>query len=216
MVKLFGLTSAPPELNSILGEKLLSGDRSSIYRNGIAQGKNYILWADVAELYVGGIKSTTNGIPSGEDRTIRIVDSTNKRIDFAYVSGFFRMKQESRQAFNDIYSMIIHNISVRQWGQFLHKIRNGGHYSFRVFEVTQDYLYFHKLFGGYDKKDAAYIKGCDIKDGYFFIHYQEPNKKLKTKLVGSVAKIPNIHIAQAFIDMVTKHRNAQDTFGTIL
>ncbi len=201
-------------LGSFLGEKLVVGDYSDIYLEGIACNKNYIpkihgnvnymLWENVEELYIGGTIRTLNFVPSGEDRTITIVDSSNNHIDFS-LSGWFRMKEESKTSFSTIYSLILNNISARQWTQFLQKLRNGQRYSFRTFEVAQDAFYFHKLFRGFDdKKDIAYIRGYDMNQGYFYIQFQEPNKRLKTKNVGQVVKIPNIHLVQSFIGMISK------------
>lgn len=189
-----------PDINSILGERLLNGDDSTIYRKGIAHLNKYILWDDVSEIYIGGSVVTVSGIiPGGEDRKLSIVGINKNHIDFS-ISSIFRMKTENKQQFSDIYSMIVQNVTDRQWASFINKISNGERYSFKKFDIAQDAFYFHKLFGGYDRKDVAYINGCSIREGYFHIHYQEPYRNLKTINVGLVFKIPNIHLAQSFIN----------------
>jgi hypothetical protein len=192
------------DLKSVLGEELLIGNHSSIYRNGIAKKENYILWGDIDRIYVGGTTHTINGIiPNGENMTLHIVDTHNNDIGFS-LSGFFRMKKESKQQFSDIYTFILDNITKRQFQEFISKIRNGETVSFKKFEVTREAFYFHKAFGGYDKKDINYIKGCGMAEGEFYIQYQEPNKKVKVKRIGSIIDIPNIHIARLYISAIAE------------
>jgi hypothetical protein len=197
-------------LNNILGEKLLSGGGSIIYRNGIAHKNQYILWENVEKIYISGSINTINFIiPSGEHRELRIVDVNNNEIDFSF-NGIFRMRNADKEQFNSFYSLILQKVTPRQWTQFLHKLQNEERHSYRGFEIAQDAFYFHK-FGGYDKKDIAFIKGWSMNAGAFYIHYQEPYKKPKAKFVGSIAGIPNVHLVQSYINMITKDRNLKLT-----
>lgn len=194
------------DLNSILGERLFDGRSSGIYRNGIAHDKDYldyILWENVEVIYVSGTKRTFYEIPSSEDRMLAFIDTHGKRIDF-YLSSLFRMKEEAQQQFNSAYSFVLQNTSGRQWTKFISGIRNGERLTFGAFEVTKDAFYFKKLFRRYKQIDISYIKGCYLKAGYFFILYQQPLQKLKSKNVGSIGDIPNIHLAQMFINEISK------------
>lgn len=87
--------------------------------------------------------------------------------------GFFRMDKKSKQEFSDIYSIILQNITKRQWEQFLNKLRSGERISYQNFEVAKEAFYFHGIFGGVDRKDMECIKGCSMKVGNFYIHYQD-------------------------------------------
>jgi len=204
-----GIEMNNTNLNSILGEKLLSGGGSIIYRNGIAHKNKYILWENVEKIYISGSINTINSIiPSGEHRELRIVDINNKEIDFSF-NGVFRMRSEDKEQFSACYSLILQKVTHRQWTQFIHKLQNGERHSYRGFEIAQDAFYFHKSFGGYDKKDIAYIIGCSMNAGAFYIHYQEPYKKPKAKFVGSIAGIPNVHLVQSYINMIMKDRNSR-------
>jgi hypothetical protein len=190
-----------PDLESVLGEIFYSDKYTSVCCNGIADKSNYILWTNVEEIYVGGSIQSFNGIPSGEDRTIRIIDSSKYQITFA-LSSFFRMQQGNKVLFSEVYGFILKNISARQWVQFIQKIQNGKWLSFQVFEISKDAFYFPKMFGGYEKKDIAYIKTCFMRAGCLYLQYQEPNKKLKIKNAGRVEHIPNIHLIQTYINKV--------------
>jgi len=194
------------DLGNILGEKLFSGEGSDIYRKGIAHTENYvsyILWDNVKAIYVRGTVSTFNGIPSGENRALSVIDANGNREDF-WLSGFFRMKQERRQQFTEAYSFVLQNTSERLWRQFIQSLSEGNRLSFNEFEMTKDAFYFHKTFGGWKEVNTTHIRGCGIGTGYFYIQYQEPDKKIKTKRVGEVRSIPNIHIIQSFINAITQ------------
>jgi hypothetical protein len=194
------------DLGNILGEKIFSGDGSDIYRNGIGHTEHYvsyILWDDVKAIYVSATLNTFDGIPSGEDRELGVIDANGNREEFL-LSGLFRMKQERRQQFNEAYSFVLQNTSERLWREFIQSLSEGNRLSFNEFEMTKDVFYFHKTFGGWKEVNTAHIRGCDIGGGYFYINYQEPDKKVKTKRVGEVSNIPNIHIIQSFINAITQ------------
>lgn len=115
------------------------------------------------------------------------------------------MGKEKRQLYNDVYSMILNNVFERQWSQFLQTIRAGTRLSIGNCEMTKDTFYFQKLFGGINTIKTSNIKGCYMNQGYFYIQYQEPNKKkLKNLNIGEVAKIPNIHLIQLFIKSINQ------------
>ena len=197
--------------DKILGEKLFDGKHSSIYRNGVAGDGLQILWDDVEKIYVSGSVHSINGIiPSGEFRSIRIIDSNNTEINFE-LSAFFRMKQEYRDQFGDAYAFVLNKISTKQWTKFLQTIVSGGHYPFGNFNIAQDGFYFSKVVStwkgakeGFDIIETPYIKNCSISQGSFYIQYQVPKKKfkLRTERIGEVKDIPNIHIIQYYISYI--------------
>ena len=129
--------------DSILGEKLfegrggklLEGKHTSIYHNGIAGDGLQILWDDVEQIYVGGQVDSINGLPSGEDRSIRIIDSKHNEISLEFIA-VFRMKQDNRNQFSNAYTFILNNISRKQWTKLLQTINDGGKYSFGSFYVA--------------------------------------------------------------------------------
>ena len=188
------------DLTSILGQKVFAGKESSIYRNGVANGRYYILWPNVERVYIGGTTRSINGIPTSENRELSINDSKYEVLFSS--SSFFRMNHESKQTFNNIYTFVLNNIFSRQWAQFLQKINNGEWLSFNKFEVTKEAFYFRKMFGKYDKIETNHILGCDIKIGFLYVQYQDRKKKLKEKCAGKVLDIPNIHLIQTYINTV--------------
>jgi len=188
------------DLSNILGQKVFAGKESSIYRNGIADDRYYILWPNVERVYVGGTTKSINGIQTSENRELSINDSKYE-VSFSSYS-FFRMNHESKQTFNNIYAFVLNNIFPRQWSQFLQKINNGEWLSFNKFEVTKEAFYFRKMFGKYDKIETNCILGCDIKIGFLYVQYQDPKKKLKEKCAGRVLDIPNIYLIQTYINKV--------------
>lgn len=192
-----------PDLDNILGEQVLDEGDLSIHTKGIAYRDSYILWDNVDSIYVGGTKASINFIPTYEDRTIALVDETARtRIDFSF-SNIFRMGKGKKQLFNDVYSIILDNVSQRQWTKFIQALQAGERLNFQEFEMTRDAFYFRKFFGGYKQINITQVRGYDTSLGYFYIQYQD-NQKIKEKQVGEVSRIPNIHILQAFINMITK------------
>jgi len=204
--------------DSILGEKLfegrggklLEGKHTSIYHNGIAGDGLQILWDDVEQIYVGGQVDSINGLPSGEDRSIRIIDSKHNEISLEFIA-VFRMKQDNRNQFSNAYTFILNNISRKQWTKLLQTINDGGKYSFGNFYVAKDGFYFSKIVStwrgakeAFDKIETRYVKKCIVSNGFLYIQYQDPNKKLKlrTEGAGEVRYIPNIHLVQSYINYV--------------
>jgi hypothetical protein len=204
-------------LDSILGLKLYDGEDSCIYENGIAYKKNfvvgpkgirYLLWENVDEMYVSASVLKINYvIPGGEYRTIVFCDSSGRGVGFS-MSGWFKMKQEKKDIFNDIYLQVLDKISPRLWQQFLENIRQGKRISFNKFEMTRDALYFRKLFKGYsDKLDISRIKAQGIDKGYFYIQYQGIDNKIYIKSIGPFDEIPNMHIIQTYLNSFIKEKN---------
>jgi len=191
------------DLNNILGEQILNEGDLSLHNKGIAYKDSYVLWDNVDSIYVGGTKASINFIPTFEDRTIVLVDETaHTRIDFSF-SSILRMGKGKKQLFNDIYSTILDNVSQRQLTKFIQALQAGERLNFQEFEITQEAFYFRKFFGGYKQIDVAQVRGCDISQGYFYIRYQD-KQKIKTKQAGEVSRIPNVHILQLFINMITE------------
>ena len=197
---------------SILGEKLFEGKHSSIYHDGIASEGLQMLWDDVAQIYVGGTVHSINGIPNGENRAIKIIDSHNNEIIFE-LAAFFRMKQENRDQFGNAYAFILKNIFAKQWTKFLQTIINGEHYSFGNFNIAKEGLYISKVVAtwkgakeGFDIVETPYIKNSYTRDGSFYIQYQVPKKKFKliAERMGEVKYIPNIHIVQSYINYINQ------------
>jgi hypothetical protein len=192
------------------GGKLFEGYHTGIYRNGIAGNGIVLLWNDAAQIYVSGSVHTTNWIPTGEFRTIRIVDSHDNEITLE-LSAPFRMNQENRDHFNEAYSFILKNIFIIQWTKFQQVITSGEHYSFGNFNIAKDGLYISKVVAtwkgakeGFDIIETPYIKNSFIQEGYFYIQYQVPKKnfKLTTERMGEVKYIPNIHIVRSYIQHI--------------
>ena len=204
--------------NNILGEKLyegrggklLEGKHTSIHRNGIAGEGLYILWPDIEQIFIGGEIDSYNSIPSGEFRSIMVADSNKHEISLEFIA-VFRMKQENRNQFENVYAFILKNIAGTQWTKFMQTINSGGNYSFGNFYISRDGFYFSKVVStwrvakeAFDKIETRYIKKGIMSNGRFYIQYQDPNKKLKlrTEGVGEVRHIPNVHIVQAYINYI--------------
>jgi hypothetical protein len=198
-------TNMTIDYEQIVGKILFENEALKIGQNGVSYHEDYIAWEDAELIYVGGTKRSINGIPTSEDRTITLENTTlNSRIDIS-LSSAFRMGKEKKDLFGEIYSLILSKTSERQWTQFLQNIRTGTRLVFNEFELTKDAFYLHQLFGGYKQIDTDCVKECSLSQGHFYIHYQEPTKKLKRKNAGQVAHIPNIHIVQAFIRMIANN-----------
>jgi hypothetical protein len=191
------------DLNNILGEEIIGEGDFSLHSKGVVYRGKYILWDNVDSVYVGGTKSSINFIPTYENRTIALVDETaHTRIDLSF-SNIFRMGKGMKQLFNDLYSIILNNVSQRQWTKFIQALQAGERLNFQEFEMTREAFYFRKFFGGYKQIDVAQVRGYDTSLGYFYIQYQD-NQKIKEQQAGEVSRIPNVHILQTFIDMITK------------
>jgi hypothetical protein len=193
------------EVDKILGEVLLAEKNLSIHSNGIVYKGDYLLWDDIGNIYVGGSKTSINGIPTAENRTILLVNGSLTHSIEISLSSVFRMQKEKNQLFAKIYSLILEKTSERQWIQFIDKLRTGTRFTYEEFDMTQEALYFRKFWGGENKVDTNLIKGCALSQGMFVIFYQEPNKKMKNKNAGGVGGIPNIHILQAYINAISKN-----------
>jgi len=192
-----------PDLDNILGEQVLGEGDLSIHSRGIVYRGRYILWDNIDSIYVGGTKASINFVPTYEDRTIALVDETARtRIDLSF-SNIFRMGKGTKQLFNDLYSIILDNVSQRQWTKFTQALQAGERLNFQEFEMTQEAFYFRKFFGGYNQINVAQVRGYDTSLGYFYIQYQD-SQKMKERQAGEVSRIPNIHILETFINMIAK------------
>jgi hypothetical protein len=189
-----------------LGEMLLDGGSWQIHRGGIASRNRSILWQEVNEVYIGGLKTSINYIPAGEQMSITIVDYYKNRIRVT-ISGLFRMGTEKKNTFSDIYGYILHNIFDRQLRQAIRNIGDGKIVSFKAFNITSDGIYnskgTRKLFGykrEYTNTKQSTAIGCQMHEGLFYIRCLQSNGKQKDKWIGDVKDIPNVHIAQALIE----------------
>jgi len=193
------------ELNSVLGEKIFDGKRLNIYRKGVAYDDNYILWDNIDLVYIGGTKTSINFIPTVEDRTMTLVDETSSNQIYFSLSSAFHMGKEKKNLFSEIYSIVLNNVSQRQWTKFVEALQAGKRLYFQEFEMTREAIYFHKVFGGYKQINLSQVRGLAVGQGYLYIQYQDKNK-IKNKRAGQIANIPNIHILRAFIDAITNKR----------
>jgi hypothetical protein len=191
------------ESDNLLGKEITSYNNLHIYENGIIYDDDYMLWDEIENIYIGGATTLINLMPAFEDRKIILVDSTTERQIKIFVSSLFLMKKEKAQIFNDVYATIIAHVAKRQWRDFLKQINNGIEISYENFKLSNEAFYFKKH-GRIVKISNVYILGYEIIQGGFYILYQEPDEKMKKQYVGSIENIPNVHILQAHIDVISK------------
>jgi hypothetical protein len=188
-----------------LGELLINKDNIRVYSNGIADYYgDYLLWDEIDYIYVGGTRSSVNYIPTMEDRTIKLVQSSSNRHVDILLSSWFRMRKEKQQLFNDIYSAIMKNTFDRLWSQFIQQLHSGTRLSFDKFEMTKDAFYFRKFFKGYNEINISSVKKCEINQGIFYFFVHKSGKYMYPMNVGKIEEIPNIHIIQAYINLINK------------
>jgi hypothetical protein len=198
--------SMKTNLSEVLGEKLVDNKHFDIYRKGIADEYRYIFWDDIDLIYIGGEKNSVNFATTYEERTIIIVDKkTPKTIEFSVSSILWDLGKKKEQLFSEIYSIILTNTSQQQWTKFIQSLQAGESLYFDAFVMTKDAIFVPKMFGKDKQISLSQVTGCFLSNGQFYIKYQEKQKS-KSKKVGEVSIIPNIHILQTFFKLIPEEK----------
>lgn len=193
-----------PQLpENLLGVRISEGKKWSIHENGIAISNKLVLWKDVDEIYTSASSYSVNLVPIGSTWSITLVDSSCNRIDLKFQASFLTKKAKAE--YLSVYSHILASISERQWREFLQRINDGQRVSFKSFDIMQEGIYCakHRIFSsGFDKLEPKSIFGSAIRDGVFYIHFVNDAGKVMERWVDYVKNIPNIHIAQAYLELL--------------
>lgn len=181
-----------------LGKTLSILGNTQICEGGIRDKKNVILWDEINTLFLGGMKTTINFMPAGESIMLQVISKTGIRITLQ-TRGLFRIGGGDKDNFSNIHQFVVSRIIDRQWAKLISDIEEGKRVSFKSFDITSNAIYRKKFFGGYDIIETHRIVSCDFDNGEFIIVSINNKGKLNRKRSGQVSRMPNIHLAHAFL-----------------
>jgi len=186
------------------GEVVFQVGSDRICRHGVAYRNQRIRWEDVRHLFVSGERITHNFmVPGGEEARLTFVSSSGQRIDVR-MSAWFRLGRDRQQQFADVYRYVVSQVLERQYNWFKEKLDSGRRVSFKTFGIAPDGIYQETTFSGTKLFNLRQIVGSDVRDGNFYLAYLDANGKTKQHKLGALGKIPNIHVAEAFIIKVAE------------
>lgn len=191
-----------------LGPKLYTHDTKHICEGGVCDNKKSILWDEVDFLFLGASKTTVNFIPAGETMKVRIISTTGDEISFTQ-DAMFRIGDKDKSNFWNLYQFIVSKVIDRQWSKLVRDIEQRKTVPFGDFDITSSAICRKKFFGGYDIIDFGRIADCHFATGELVIDFVDDKRRLKHKSLGSVARIPNVHLARAFLSSIARQNSGQ-------
>lgn len=191
-----------------LGPILYTLGNRHICEGGVCDNKKSILWHQVDSLLLRALKLSVNFLQSSESIEVEVVSKTGDAITFKR-RGFVEIRRKHKENFWNIYQFIVSKLIDRQWSELIRDLGEGTRVSFESFEITSTEIYRHKLFGRYDIIDLRRITGYDFDHGELVVGFLDDKRRRKRKNLGAVARIPNIHLAQAFLSSMARQNSGQ-------
>ena len=191
-----------------LGPILYTLGNRHICEGGVSDNKKSILWHQVDSLLLRALKLSVNFLQAGESTEVEVVSKTGDAISLKR-HGFVEIRRKHKEDFWNIYQFIVSKLIDRQWSELIRNLGEGTRVSFESFEITSTEIYRHKLFGGYDIIDLRRIAGYDFDHGELVVGFLDDKGRRKRKSLGAVARIPNIHLAQAFLSSIARQNSRQ-------
>jgi hypothetical protein len=191
-----------------LGSKLYTHGTKDICEGGVCDNKKSILWDEVDFLFLDASKTTVNFVPAGETMKVRVISTTGDEISFTQ-DAMFRIGDKDKGNFWNLYQFIVSKVIDRQWPKLVRDIEERKRVTFGDFDISSSAIYRKKLFGGYDIIDLRCIAGCHFANGELVIDFVDDKRRLKHKSLGSVPRIPNIHLVQAFLSSIARQNSGQ-------
>jgi len=190
-----------------LGPVLYTHANKYICEGGVCADKKSILWDEVEFLFLSAWKRTVNYVaPAGEGMEVRVISTTGDQISFEQ-DAMFRIGKKDKSDFWNLYQFIVSKVIDRQWSELVRDVEEGKRVTFGDFDITSSAIYRKKFFGGYDIIDLGRIAGCHFADGNLVIDFVDDKRRLKHKSLSSVPRIPNVHLAQAFLSLIARQNS---------
>jgi len=187
-----------------LGPVLHTHGTSHICEGGVSDDRKSILWDEVESLFLSAWKRTVNYIaPAGEGMEVRIVSMAGDKITFTQ-DAIFRIGNKDKSSFWDLYEFIVSRVIERQWSKLVKDIEERKRVTFGDFDISSSAIYRKKFFGGYDIIDLRLVAGCHFANGELVLDFVDDKGRVKCKALGNVARIPNIHLAEAFLSSIAR------------
>jgi len=191
-----------------LGRTLYTHGDRRVCEGGVCDNKKCILWDEVDILFLDASKTTVNFIPAGETMNVRVISTAHDEITFTQ-DALFRIGNKDKSSFWNLYQFIVSQVIERQWSKLVRDIEERKRVTFGDFDVSSSAIYRKKFFGGYDIIDLRLIAGCHFANGELVLDFVDDRGRLKCKSLGSVARIPNIHLAEAFLSSIARHNSGR-------
>lgn len=191
-----------------LGPILYTHGTKHICEGGVCDNKKSILWDEVDRLFLNASKTTVNFVPAGETMKVRVISTTSDEISFEQ-DAMFRIGDKDKSNFWNLYQFIVSKVIDRQWSKLIRDIEERKTVPFGEFDISSSAIYRKKFFGGYDIISLDRIAGCHFANGELVIDFVDDKRRLKHKSLSSVPRIPNIHLAQAFLSSIAQQNSGQ-------
>ncbi len=179
-----------------------------ICEGGVCDNKKSILWDEVDFLFLDAWAQTMNGVPFGEDMQVRVTGTTGDTISFRQ-HAFTNIGDEDKSSFWSLYQFIVSQVIDRQWSKLVTDIEEGKRVSFGDFDISSSAIYRKKLFGRYVIIDLSRVAGSHFANGEFILDFIDDKRRPKQENLGTVSRIPNIHLAQFFLSSMAKRNSGQ-------
>ena len=192
-----------------LGPILYTLGNTHICEGGVCDNKESISWDEVDSLWLDAWKASVNFLPSGENIKVDVVSTTGDAISLSRYD--FRIGRKDKDNFWNLYQFIVSKIIDRQLSELTRDLEQGTRVSFESFEITSTAIYGEAYFGRYGIIDLHRVVGFSLENGEFLVTFvdDKDNSRLLRKSLGHVKKIPNIHLAQAFLSLRARQNRGQ-------
>ena len=184
-----------------LGPILYTLGNIHICEGGVCDNKGSISWDEVDSLWLDAWKVSVNFLPSGENVKVDVVSTAGDAIRLSRYG--LRIGRKDKDNFWNLHQFIVSKIIDRQLSELTRDLEQGTRVSFESFEITSTAIYGEAYFGRYNIIDLHRVVGCSLENGEFLVTFvdDKDNSRLVRKSLGHVKKIPNIHLAQAFLSL---------------
>jgi len=137
---------------------------------------------------------------------IRIISMAGDKITFTQ-DAFFRIGNKDKSSFWNLYQFIVSQVMDGQWSRLVKDLEEHKRVTFGNFDISSSAIYRKKFFGGYDIIDLRLVIGCHFANGELVLDFVDDKRRAKRKTLGSVATIPNMHLAEAFLSSIGRRNS---------
>ena len=192
-----------------LGPILYTQGKNHICEGGVCDNKKSILWDEVEALFLFAWESTANDIAKiSEGLMVDVVATTGAKIRLTE-GGWGGIDDKDKSDFWNLYQLMVASVIDRQWSKLVEDIGQGKKVSFRDFDITSSAIHQKKLFGGYNIMGLDRVTACYFANGDLAIDFVNDKGSVKRKRLSTVGRIPNVHLAQAFLSSVARKNTGQ-------